>query len=93
MRIASYMEAMCDVLLVITTIQLSPETRSRLAGLKESPRETYDDVVNRLLALVPTGDDEGRYSQAFRVGLLKARLDIHGGRTIDHARLKRQLNL
>ena len=78
---------------MITTIQLSPETRSRLADLKESPRETYDDVVNRLLALVPTGDEEGPYSQTFRVSLLKARLEIHQGRTIDHARLKRQLNL
>jgi hypothetical protein len=78
---------------VITTIQLSPETRSRLAELKGSPRETYDEVVNKLLGLVPSGDEEGPYTQAFRVSLLNARLEIHAGRTIDHAQLKRRLGL
>ena len=78
---------------MITTIQLAPATRSRLAGLKESPRETYDAVVNKLLSLVPEGDEEGPYTQAFRVSLLKARIEIHEGRTIEHARLKRRLNL
>jgi hypothetical protein len=78
---------------MITTIQLAAGTRSRLAGLKESPRETYDDVLNKLLSLVPEGDEEGSYTHAFRVGLLRARLEIRDGRTIDHAELKRRLNL
>lgn len=93
LRIASYMPAMCHAVLVITTIQLSPETRSRLAGLKQNPRETYDEVLNKLLSLVPSGDDEGTYRQAFRVGLLNARLDIRAGRTIEHSQLKRRLSL
>jgi hypothetical protein len=80
-------------LFVATTIQLSSGTRSRLAELKETRRETYDEVVNKLLSLVPTGDDEGPYTQAFRVSLLNARLDIREGRTIAHAQLKRRLNL
>jgi len=78
---------------MITTIQLSPETRSRLSDLKQSPRETYDEVLHKLLALVPTGDDEGEYSQAFRVGLLNARLEVRMGRTISHEQLKRRLGL
>ncbi len=78
---------------MITTIQLAPETRDRLAELKQSPRETYDDLLNKLLDLIPTGDDEGPYRAAFRVGLLNARLEIRAGRTIDHAELKRRLNL
>lgn len=32
-----------------TTIQLQSTTRARLEALKVHPRETYDDVVNRLL--------------------------------------------
>lgn len=78
---------------MITTVQLSPETRARLAELKQSPRETYDEVLNKLLALVPNGDDEGRYSAAFRVGLLNARLDIRSGRTVGNEQLKQRLGL
>jgi hypothetical protein len=78
---------------MITTIQLSPATRERLARLKQSPRETYDEILNKLLDLVPTGDEEGTYRAAFRVGLLNARLDIRAGRTFGHEELKRRLNL
>jgi hypothetical protein len=45
---------------MITTIQLAPETRERLAGLKQSPREPYEELLNERLDLMPTGDDEGR---------------------------------
>jgi hypothetical protein len=83
---------MRHLLPVITTIQLSPKTRSRLSELKQTPRETYDEVLTKLLTLVPTGDDEGQYTQAFRVGLLNARLEVRAGRTIGHEQLKRRLS-
>ena len=76
-----------------TTIQLSSETRNKLARLKLTPRETYDEVLNKLLALVPEGDEEGLYTQSFRVGLLSARLDFKEGRVIDHERVKKRLGL
>jgi hypothetical protein len=78
---------------MITTIQVSPTTRERLAALKSSPRETYDDLLNKLLALVPRGDEEGEYSDAFRVGLLAARLDVREGRLFDHGQTKSRLGL
>jgi len=77
----------------ITTIQIDRETRDRLARLKSDSRETYDELLNKLLALVPEGDEEGTYSTAFRVGLLNARLDIRAGRTSEHAKVKKQLGL
>ena len=61
---------------IITTIQLSPSTRQKLAALKATPRETYDELLNKLIALVPEGDDEGLYTDSFRMGLLNARLDV-----------------
>jgi len=76
-----------------TTIQVTEETRNRLSRLKSSPRETYDELVGKLLALVPEGDEEGRYSEAFRVGLLNARLDIKEGRLTDHREVKKRLGL
>ncbi len=76
-----------------TTIQLSAETRKRLARLKTNPRETYEQVLNRLLSLVPEGDEEGVYTQAFRIGLMDARLDVREGRLVDHDQMKRRLGL
>ena len=76
-----------------TTIQVSSKTRKRLARLKATSRETYDEVLNKLLALVPEGDEEGLYTQSFRAGLLRARLDFKDGRVVDHERVKKRLCL
>lgn len=76
-----------------TTIQVSSATRERLSRLKSSARETYDEVLNRLLALIPEGDEEGTYTEAFRVGLLNARLDVKKGRLTDHEAVKKRLGL
>jgi len=80
-------------LAMATTIQLSPETRDKLSRLKSSPRETYDEVLNKLLTLVPEGDEEGMYTQSFRVGLLSARLDLKEGRVVGHEKVKKRLGL
>jgi len=76
-----------------TTIQINSSTREKLAKLKASANETYDDLINKLMALVPEGDEEGLYTQAFRLGLLRARLDIRDGRITSHEELKRRLGL
>jgi len=76
-----------------TTIQIEDTTRHKLARLKLNPRETYDDVLNRLMALVPIGDDEGPYTDAFRLGLLMAHIDVKEGRLVDHEEVKRRLAL
>ena len=78
---------------MITTIQVSPATRERLAALKSSRRESYDELLNKLLTLIPPGDEEGTYTDLFRMGLLSARLDVRAGRTLDHKELKKRLGL
>lgn len=78
---------------MITTIQVTPETRDRLAALKSSPRESYDELLNKLLTLVPRSDDEGVYADAFRMGLLNARLDIRSRQLTDHEQVKKRLGL
>ena len=75
----------------VTTIQINSTTREKLAKRKSSSRETYDELINKLLALVPEGDEEGTYTHAFRLGLLQARLDIKEGRVLSHDELKRRL--
>jgi len=76
-----------------TTIQVSESTRDRLAQLKSDPRETYDELLRKLMALIPEGDEEGRYTEAFRVGLLNARLDVRHGRLTEHSKVRKQLGL
>jgi len=76
-----------------TTIRVSAKTRKRLARLKSTSRETYEEVLNKLLALVPEGDEEGLYARSFRAGLLSARLDFTEGRVVDHERVKKRLCL
>lgn len=45
-----------------TTIRMSGETKALLDGLKQNPRETYDDVVRRLAEMAydrePLSDEE-----------------------------------
>ena len=77
----------------VTTIQITSTTREKLAKLKSSSRETYDDLINKLLSLVPEGDEEGRYTHVFRLGLLQARLDVKEGRVLSHEEAKRRLGL
>ena len=78
---------------MITTIQLSSSTRRKLVALKATPRETYDELLNKLISLVPEGDNEGLYTDAFRIGLLSARLDIRARRVTDHDLVKKRLGL
>lgn len=76
-----------------TSIQIHPATRERLAHMKENSRNTYDNIINKLLELVPEGDDEGRYTDEFRIGLLNARISLRKGRTISLFRAKTSLGL
>ncbi len=77
----------------VTTIQITSATRQKLARLKSSSGETYDGLINKLLSLVPEGDEEGRYTPAFRVGLLQARLDVRERRVLTHKNVKRRSGL
>jgi len=72
---------------------LLPQTRIRLAQFKTSERETYDEILNKLMMLVPSGDDEGEYTNEFRVSILNARLDLMRGNTISLKEAKKRLGL
>jgi predicted transcriptional regulator len=76
-----------------TTIQVDTKTRDRLARLKHVTGETYDSLLNKLLSLVPSEDDEGTFTDEFRIALLNARLDVAAGRLTPHDEVKRQLGL
>jgi len=79
--------------MVATTIQIGKKTRERLAQLKSTPRETYDELLNNLMELIPEGDDEGKYTPGFRAGLLRARLDSIHGRVSGMKDVKKRLGI
>ncbi len=76
-----------------TSIQIDPNTRKRLARLKSNPRETYDEVLNALMDLVPSHDDEGEYTEEFKASLLRSLADIKHGRTFSLSEVKKQLGI
>ena len=76
-----------------TSIQISADTRERLAGLKTSERETYDELLRALMDLIPSGDDEGAYTDEFKASLLRSLIDIKHGRTYSTEEVKRQLGI
>ncbi|MFH1106490.1 MAG: hypothetical protein V1787_01195 [Candidatus Micrarchaeota archaeon] len=76
-----------------TSIQIQPKTRKRLAGFKGFRRESYDEVLNLLMDLIPEGDEEGKYTAEFKSGILRGMLDIRQGRTYSNEEVHRLLGL
>jgi hypothetical protein len=79
--------------MVYTTIQITKATRENLNKLKPYKRATYDEVIDALMALIPEGDEEGKYTSDFRASLLRGLLDIKSGRTYTTAEVKKQLGI
>jgi len=66
------------------TIRISSNKRKMLMQLKSNERQTYNELLNELLSmlfdLVPSWDDEGKYTDEFRASLLRSLMDIRRGR-------------
>lgn len=74
-----------------TTIQLKEETLGRLKHFKEYSKESYDEIVNKLISLLEEGELTEMAARKIRSGLE----DIREGRVIsldDYAR-KRGISL
>ena len=76
---------------MVTSIQLENKTKARLEKLKSFPKESYDDVVNRLLNVAE--DDEGVLSKQTIKNIEKSLAEIKAGKVISHKDLKQKLGL
>lgn len=76
-----------------TTILVNKETKGRLAKLKSITKETYDELLTALMDIVPSGDDEGAYSEEFKASLLRAILDAKYGRIYSLQEIKARLGV
>jgi predicted transcriptional regulator len=71
-----------------TTIQLDKKVRDRLKELKIHPKESYNKVVERLLAL---RTDEGELSEETIRDIEKSLEDVKAGRTMSMKEVKQRL--
>ena len=76
---------------MVTTIQLDNKTKSKLDKLKVFPRESYDDVVKRLINVAE--DDEGVLSGQTVKDLERALDEVKRGKLVSHADVKRKYGL
>ena len=73
-----------------TTIQIDKKTRDRLKELKLHPKESYDKVVERLLAL---RTDEGELSEETIRDIELGLEDVKSGRTLSMKQVKQRLKI
>jgi predicted transcriptional regulator len=73
-----------------TTIQLDKKVRDRLKQLKIHPRESYNNVVERLIEL---RTDEGELSEDTIRDIEKSLEDVRAGRTLSMNEVKRRLKM
>ena len=76
---------------MVTSIQLEKRTKTKLEKLKIFPRESYDDVVNRLLNMIE--EDEGILSEKTIRDLEEGVADIKAGRVYTSEQVKKKLGL
>lgn len=74
-----------------TTIQVSERLKKRLLKHKASPRQTYEEVIER--ALEALEEDDLEFSAEFKKKLRQGRRDVAAGRTYTTERLRRELGL
>jgi predicted CopG family antitoxin len=73
-----------------TTIQLDKRVRDKLRELKLHPGESYNEVVERLIAIKT---DEGELSEETIRQIEQSLDDIKAGRTLSMKQVKQRLNI
>ena len=75
---------------MVTTIQLEEKTKERLERMKIFPRETYNEVIIRL---VLTSQEESDLSEQTIKNIEKALEDVKKGRLYSTKQVKKQLGI
>ena len=76
---------------MVTTIQLEEMTKKRLERVKMFPRETYNQVIERLLER--EDDEEGQLSPRTIRNIERSLADIKAGRVYSTKELKKELGI
>jgi predicted transcriptional regulator len=71
----------------ISTIQIKEETKRILQSMKMHPRETYEEVIERLI------EDLSEFNERTKAEIEAARKEISSGKFVTHEQLKKDLGL
>ena len=72
-----------------TTVWITPANKSRLEALKRHPKESYNEVIGRLLDIV---DDEPLSEEAIR-SIEEALEDIRAGRLYSEDEIRKEFGV
>jgi predicted S18 family serine protease len=75
----------------ITTIQISSTTKQVLNSLKDFPRETYEEIINKLIDVV--AEENMELSEQTKKDIEIARKEIKAGRFYAAEDVKKRLGL
>ncbi len=73
--------------MTITTIQIKEETKKALQSMKMHPRETFEEVIERLI------EDLSELNEETKREIEEARREIEEGKFVTHEQLKKDLGL
>lgn len=76
---------------MVTSIQLENKTKARLDKMKIFPKESYNEVVNRLINIAE--DDEGVLSEQTIKDLERALIEVKNGKLLSHNQVKQKHGL
>jgi len=77
---------------MVTTIQLEEKIKQQLDELKNHPRETYNDVLERLVKIAAKESEEELSPQTIK-NIQKSLEDIKAGRVLSLQEVKKRLGL
>ena len=72
-----------------TTIQVKDRTLGRLKFFKEFGKESYDEIINKLIDEV----EEGELTEAAKEGIMRGLADIKSGRTASIEKVAKELGI
>jgi hypothetical protein len=78
---------------MMTTIQLNKETRERLSAFKDYSRESYDEVVRKLMKIAELSAKEGNLNKKIIKEVEGAREELRAGKGISTNELLKRLAL
>jgi hypothetical protein len=73
--------------MTISTIQIKVETKKTLQSMKLHPRETYEEVIERMI------EDTSELKEQTREEIEEARKEIESGKFVTHEQVKKDLGL
>lgn len=75
----------------ITTIQIKEETKNKLDSLKDYPRESYEEVINKLLGIV--AEENMELSEETKRDIEESRKEFRQGKWVSFEEVRKKAGL